>query len=62
LARSGLATHPTGIDARLRVLDAVDGNVAWASGSKGTVLRTIGGGELSAGMCKYVVFCDKMTL
>jgi hypothetical protein len=49
LARSGLATHPTGIDARLRVLDAVDGNVAWASGSKGTVLRTVDRGWRTVG-------------
>jgi photosystem II stability/assembly factor-like uncharacterized protein len=31
---------PTGSDARLRGLSAVSGNVAWASGSVGTVLRT----------------------
>jgi photosystem II stability/assembly factor-like uncharacterized protein len=31
---------PTGSTARLRGLDAVSGNVAWASGTGGTVLRT----------------------
>jgi len=36
---------PTGSDARLRGLDTVSGKVAWASGSKGTVLRTTDGGR-----------------
>jgi photosystem II stability/assembly factor-like uncharacterized protein len=36
---------PTGVDAQLRGLDAVDGKVAWASGSKGTVLRTVDRGH-----------------
>lgn len=35
---------PTGTDAQFRGLSAVDGRVAWVSGSKGTVLRTIDGG------------------
>ncbi|KAA2266520.1 oxidoreductase [Solihabitans fulvus] len=35
----------TGVDARLRGLSAVDDEVAWASGSKGTVLRTVDGGR-----------------
>lgn len=35
---------PTGTTAQLRGLDAVSGKVAWASGSKGTVLRTTDGG------------------
>jgi photosystem II stability/assembly factor-like uncharacterized protein len=36
---------PTGSTARLRGLSAVSANVAWASGSVGTVLRTVNGGE-----------------
>jgi len=32
---------PTGSSARLRGLSAIDANVAWASGSLGTVLRTV---------------------
>ncbi len=36
---------PTGSDARLRGLSAVSGRVAWASGSKGTVLRTVDAGR-----------------
>jgi photosystem II stability/assembly factor-like uncharacterized protein len=35
---------PTGSDARLRGLSAVSGDVVWASGSLGTVLRTVNGG------------------
>jgi photosystem II stability/assembly factor-like uncharacterized protein len=35
---------PTGTTSQLRGLDAVSGKVAWASGSKGTVLRTTDGG------------------
>jgi photosystem II stability/assembly factor-like uncharacterized protein len=35
---------PTGSTARLRGLSAVSANVAWASGSQGTVLRTVDGG------------------
>jgi len=44
---SGLAWHltPTGTSAQLRGLDAVDTDVAWASGSKGTVLRTVDRGH-----------------
>jgi photosystem II stability/assembly factor-like uncharacterized protein len=34
----------TGVDARLRGLSAVSARVAWASGSEGTVLRTVDGG------------------
>src|SRR5947209_5383244 len=34
----------SGTDARLRGLSVVDANVVWASGTKGTVLRTIDGG------------------
>ena len=36
---------PTGTDAQLRGLSAVSGQVAWVSGSKGTVLRTVNGGR-----------------
>jgi photosystem II stability/assembly factor-like uncharacterized protein len=36
---------PTGSTARLRGLSAVSAQVAWASGSLGTVLRTIDGGQ-----------------
>ncbi|PNS07606.1 WD40/YVTN/BNR-like repeat-containing protein [Solilutibacter silvestris] len=37
-------TQQSGVDARLRGVSAVDAKVAWASGSKGTVLRTTDGG------------------
>jgi photosystem II stability/assembly factor-like uncharacterized protein len=42
-ARSNLSWQltPTGSSARLRGLSAVSANVAWASGSQGTVLRTV---------------------
>ncbi|MFL6120125.1 WD40/YVTN/BNR-like repeat-containing protein [Actinophytocola sp.] len=36
---------PTGSDARLRGVSAVSRHVAWASGSGGTVLRTVDGGR-----------------
>lgn len=36
---------PTGSTARLRGLSVVDGRTAWASGSLGTVLRTVDGGR-----------------
>ncbi len=44
---TSLAWQPTttGSDARLRGLSAVSRHVAWASGSKGTVLRTVDGGR-----------------
>lgn len=35
----------SGVDASLRGVSAVDDRVAWASGSKGTVLRTVDGGS-----------------
>jgi len=38
-------TFDTGVDARLRGLAAVSRHVAWASGSAGTVLRTVNGGR-----------------
>ncbi|WP_433273238.1 WD40/YVTN/BNR-like repeat-containing protein [Actinosynnema sp. CS-041913] len=37
--------RPTGVDARLRGLSAVNSKIAWVSGSKGTVLRTVDGGR-----------------
>lgn len=40
----GWVLKPTGTDAQFRGLSAVDGRVAWVSGSKGTVLRTVDGG------------------
>ena len=45
-AQAGLRveTLQSGVDARLRGVSAVDARVAWASGSKGTVLRTTDGG------------------
>src|SRR3546814_12052341 len=33
----------SGVDVRLRGISAVDADVAWASGAKGTVLRTLDG-------------------
>jgi photosystem II stability/assembly factor-like uncharacterized protein len=36
---------PTGVTAGFRGLDAVSRNVAWVSGSQGTVLRTVDGGR-----------------
>ncbi len=36
----------TGVDVRLRGISAVDAQIAWASGQKGTVLRTVDGGMI----------------
>lgn len=36
---------PTGTDAQLRGLSVIDRHVAWASGARGTVLRTVDGGR-----------------
>ena len=36
----------SGVDARLRGISAVNENIAWASGSRGTVLRTVDGGRV----------------
>src|SRR6266545_2425452 len=36
---------PTGVDAGLRGLSPVSSRVAWASGSGGTVIRTVDGGR-----------------
>ncbi|GAB1513625.1 WD40/YVTN/BNR-like repeat-containing protein [Actinophytocola sp. KF-1] len=41
-------TLPTGTDAQFRGLSAVSGNVAWVSGQRGTVLRTVDGGRTFA--------------
>ena len=38
-------TVPTGTDAQFRGLSAVSKNVAWVSGQRGTVLRTVDGGR-----------------
>lgn len=43
-AGTTLQTQDSGVDVRLRGISAVDANTAWASGQKGTVLRTINGG------------------
>ena len=40
-----LEMQASGVDVRLRGISAVDVNTAWASGQKGTVLRTVDGGE-----------------
>ncbi|HET6844746.1 MAG TPA: YCF48-related protein [Candidatus Angelobacter sp.] len=48
LAASSVAqwqTQSSGTDASLRGISAVSANVAWASGTNGTVLRTVDGGE-----------------
>lgn len=44
-SRPSWELKPTGSDARLRGLSAVSRQVAWASGSAGTVLRTTDGGR-----------------
>ncbi|GAB3436281.1 WD40/YVTN/BNR-like repeat-containing protein [Actinophytocola sediminis] len=46
-ASGGLSWRPTptGTDAQLRGLAAVNRHVAWASGARGTVLRTVDGGR-----------------
>ncbi|MDQ2701503.1 MAG: oxidoreductase [Pseudomonadota bacterium] len=43
-AQATIAPQVSGVDVRLRGISAVDANVAWASGRKGTVLRTTDGG------------------
>ena len=43
-ARAGVQAQQSGTDVRLRGVSAVDASVAWASGQKGTVLRTVDGG------------------
>ncbi len=40
-----LQPQRSGVDVRLRGISAVDGDVAWASGRDGTVLRTLDGGR-----------------
>ena len=44
LAAPAWTDQPSGVIARLRGVSAVSDNVAWASGSAGTVLRTGDGG------------------
>ncbi|GAA0914073.1 oxidoreductase [Nonomuraea longicatena] len=43
--RLGWEPKATGVSARLRGLSAVDRRVVWASGSAGTVIRTVDGGR-----------------
>src|SRR5579863_9313349 len=43
-AQSPLAMQESGTTAGLRGVDSVNGRVAWASGTDGTVLRTVDGG------------------
>lgn len=43
-AGTALQSQDSGVDVRLRGISAVDANIAWASGQKGTVLRTVNGG------------------
>lgn len=38
-------SQPSGVTVRLRGVSAVSGDVAWASGAQGTVLRTLDGGR-----------------
>lgn len=47
IADGGVRVLPqdSGVDVRLRGISAVDGDVAWASGAEGTVLRTLDGGQ-----------------
>lgn len=40
-----IAPQHSGVEVRLRGISAVDGDIAWASGAKGTVLRTLDGGR-----------------
>ena len=44
-AQATLTPQESGVSVRLRGISAVDGNVAWASGREGTVLRTTDGGQ-----------------
>jgi photosystem II stability/assembly factor-like uncharacterized protein len=44
-AGARLVPQDSGVEVRLRGISAVDGNVAWASGRDGTVLRTLDGGR-----------------
>ncbi len=43
-AGTTLQVQDSGVDVRLRGISAVDADTAWASGQKGTVLRTVNGG------------------
>lgn len=43
-AGTALQVQDSGVDVRLRGISAVDAKTAWASGQKGTVLRTVDGG------------------
>lgn len=43
-AGTTLQLQDSGVDVRLRGISAVDASIVWASGQKGTVLRTVDGG------------------
>ena len=43
-AGTTITLQNSSVDVRLRGVSAVDANIAWASGQKGTVLRTVDGG------------------
>ncbi|MDI1251657.1 hypothetical protein [Thermomonas sp.] len=43
-AGTNLQLQESGVDVRLRGISTVDSSIAWASGQKGTVLRTVDGG------------------
>lgn len=45
-AETTLQLQDSGVDVRLRGISAVNAQVAWASGQKGTVLRTVDGGTV----------------
>ena len=48
-----LQLQDSGVDVRLRGISAVDANIAWASGQKGSVLRTVDGGtQWQADACR----------
>lgn len=44
LAGTTLQVQDSGVEVRLRGVSAVDSDIAWASGQKGSVLRTVDGG------------------
>ncbi|MGV8922609.1 MAG: WD40/YVTN/BNR-like repeat-containing protein [Thermomonas sp.] len=44
LAGTSVQVQDSGVEVRLRGISAVDANIAWASGQKGTVLRTVDAG------------------
>jgi hypothetical protein len=58
-ARAQWQIEPSGTTASLRGIHAVTANVAWASGTDGTVLRTLDGGQ-SWRSCSVPVGADKL--